>query len=42
MEKEEIDYNVSAASKDFLGSLGLIPNNFEYRWWPVYKLPWSS
>nr|WKN35610.1 sulfatase-like hydrolase/transferase [Tunicatimonas sp. TK19036] len=31
MEKEEIDYNVSAASKDFLGSLGLIPNNFEYR-----------
>jgi arylsulfatase A-like enzyme len=27
--KEGIDYNVSAASKDFLGSLGLIPNNFE-------------
>jgi arylsulfatase A-like enzyme len=28
--QEEWDYNVSAASKDFLGSLGLIPNNFEY------------
>lgn len=25
------NYNVSAASKDFLGSLGLIPNNFDYR-----------
>jgi len=28
--QEELDYNVSAASKDFLGSLGLIPNNFDY------------
>ncbi|WP_296704341.1 sulfatase [Algoriphagus sp.] len=30
-ESESSDYNISAASKDFLGSLGLIPNNFEYR-----------
>ena len=30
-QQEEWDYNISAASKDFLGSLGLIPNNFEYR-----------
>ena len=29
MENEEVNYNVSAASKDFLGSLGLIPNNFD-------------
>ncbi|MEX2594547.1 MAG: hypothetical protein WD426_17385 [Anditalea sp.] len=28
---EEISYEVSAASKDFLGSLGFIPNNFEHR-----------
>ncbi|PZX49627.1 arylsulfatase A-like enzyme [Algoriphagus chordae] len=27
----EEDYNISAASKDFLGSLGLLPNNFQYR-----------
>ncbi|MDF9796459.1 arylsulfatase A-like enzyme [Catalinimonas alkaloidigena] len=26
-----INYNVSAASKDFLGRLGLIPNTFEYK-----------
>ncbi|GAA0878136.1 sulfatase [Algoriphagus jejuensis] len=25
------EYNTSAASKDFLGSLGLVPNTFEYR-----------
>ncbi|WP_339706747.1 sulfatase [Algoriphagus aquimarinus] len=25
------EYNASAASKDFLGSLGLVPNTFEYR-----------
>src|SRR5690606_13381697 len=30
-EKEGLDYDISAASKDFLGSLGLVPNNFEYR-----------
>ena len=30
-ESESSEYNISAASKDFLGSLGLIPNNFEYR-----------
>lgn len=30
-QKEGINYEVSAASKDFLGSLGLIPNNFEFR-----------
>jgi arylsulfatase A-like enzyme len=30
-QQEEWDYNISAASKDFLGSLGLIPNNFDYR-----------
>jgi hypothetical protein len=30
-EREKDDYNTSAASKDFLGSLGLVPNNFEYR-----------
>ena len=29
--REEWDYNVAAASKDFLGKLGLIPNNFDYR-----------
>ncbi len=29
--REEWDYNVAAASKDFLGKLGLIPNDFEYR-----------
>ena len=29
--QEEWDYNVSAASKDFLGSLGLIPNNFDFK-----------
>lgn len=28
---EGLDYNISAASKDFLGRLGLIPNNFEYK-----------
>lgn len=30
-EREGEDYNTSAASKDFLGSLGLVPNTFEYR-----------
>jgi arylsulfatase A-like enzyme len=30
-ERETDDYNTSAASKDFLGSLGLVPNTFEYR-----------
>ncbi|EAZ83072.2 sulfatase family protein [Algoriphagus machipongonensis] len=30
-ENEDVVYNTSAASKDFLGSLGLIPNNFEYK-----------
>lgn len=30
-QRENLDYNLSAASKDFLGSLGLIPNNFEYK-----------
>lgn len=30
-ESESAEYTISAASKDFLGSLGLIPNNFEYR-----------
>lgn len=30
-DKEGSDYNVSAASKDFLGKLGLLPNTFEYR-----------
>ena len=29
--KKETSYNVSAACKDFLGSLGLLPNNFENR-----------
>ena len=28
---EDLDYSVSAACKDFLGSLGLIPNNYDYR-----------
>ncbi|MFC5623988.1 sulfatase family protein [Algoriphagus winogradskyi] len=27
----DAEYNTSAASKDFLGSLGLVPNTFEYR-----------
>jgi len=30
-ERETDDYNTSAASKDFLGSLGLVPNNFDYK-----------
>lgn len=30
-ERENLDYSVSAACKDFLGRLGLIPNNFENR-----------
>lgn len=30
-DKEGLDYRVSAASKDFLGMLGLLPNTFEYR-----------
>ncbi|WP_191322014.1 hypothetical protein [Algoriphagus aquimarinus] len=30
-EREIDDYNTSATSKDFLGSLELTPNNFEYR-----------
>ena len=30
-DKEGLDYNVSAATKDFLGKLGLLPNTFEYR-----------
>ncbi|WP_339756890.1 sulfatase [Algoriphagus aquimarinus] len=29
--RETDDYNTSAASKDFLGSLGLVPNNFDYK-----------
>jgi arylsulfatase A-like enzyme len=28
---EGLDYNISAASKDFLGRLGLIPNNYDYK-----------
>ncbi len=31
MNKEGITYDVSAACKDFLGSLGLIPNNWDNR-----------
>ena len=30
-KREKDAYETSAASKDFLGSLGLVPNNFEYR-----------
>ena len=30
-DRERLDYNISAACKDFLGRLGLIPNNFENR-----------
>lgn len=30
-EREKLDYSVSAACKDFLGRMGLIPNNFENR-----------
>mgnify|MGYP000495229681 CR=1 FL=1 len=30
-DKEGLDYKVSAASKDFLGKSGLLPNTFEYR-----------
>ncbi|PZX55448.1 arylsulfatase A-like enzyme [Algoriphagus ratkowskyi] len=29
--RENDDYNTSAASKDFLGSLGMVPNNFDYK-----------
>lgn len=29
--REDVDYAVSSASKDFLGSLGLFPNDFEHR-----------
>ena len=29
--REDIDYAVSSASKDFLGSLGLFPNGFKHR-----------
>ncbi len=29
--KKDISYNVAAACKDFLGSLGLLPNNWEHR-----------
>lgn len=28
---KKVNYNVSAASKDFLGKLGIIPNNFDYK-----------
>jgi arylsulfatase A-like enzyme len=30
-DQKDLDYNVSAATKDFLGKLKLLPNNFEYR-----------
>ena len=30
-EMDDRDYNVQAASMDFLGSLGLVPNNPDYR-----------
>lgn len=30
-ERQKDDYNTSAASKDFLGSLGLVPNNFDFK-----------
>jgi hypothetical protein len=29
--QDGLDYNVSAACKDFLGSLGLLPNTFQHR-----------
>jgi len=30
-DNKDVNYNVSAASKDFLGRLGIIPNTFEYK-----------
>lgn len=30
-DKAGLDYNIAAASKDFLGKLGLLPNTFEHR-----------